>query len=67
VINVSLGRLPAGATAFALGQAGPDGTLSARGVAVLQQLPQGNRHLHVQIKVQDCSPASIVNALAFGG
>ena len=65
VLNASLGQLPAGATAYAIGFAGPDETLAARAVTVIRQLPQGNRQLRVQVK--NCSPASIDNALAFGG
>jgi hypothetical protein len=65
--NASLGQLPAGATTIALGYAGPDGTLSARGVVAILQLPQGGPQLHAQLHVKDCSPSSIDNTLAFGG
>jgi Domain of unknown function (DUF5666) len=67
--NASLGQLPAGATIRALGYAGPDGTLSARGVVGIRQLPQGGPQLHTQahVRVQNCSPASIDDALALGG
>ena len=67
--NVGLDQLPIGASAFALGHAGPDGTLSARAIAVIQQLPQGNPqvHVNVHVHVKNCSAASIDNALAFGG
>jgi hypothetical protein len=68
VPNASLGQLPAGAITFALGYAGPDGTLSARGVVGILGLPQGNPQPHAQahLRVQNCSPAAIDNALAFG-
>jgi len=65
VPHAGLGQLPAGGTTFAVGHAGPGGTLSARGVAVIRQLPQGNPQLNVSLK--NCSPASIDSALAFGG
>jgi hypothetical protein len=69
VTNASLGQLPAGATIVAIGYAGPDGTLSARGLMAIRQLPPGNPQLNVQahLHVSNCSPASIDNALAFGG
>jgi hypothetical protein len=60
VPHASPGQLPAGAAIFALGQAGPAGTLSARAVAAVSQLPAG-RHLSVSVK--DCSPSSIQEAL----
>jgi hypothetical protein len=42
VLNVSLRKLPAGASILALGSAGPDGTLSAAGVvAILAPPPAG--------------------------
>ena len=65
VSNASLGQLPAGATIFAVGYAGPDGTLSARGVLATLQLPQGGPQLHAQthIHVKDCSSRSIDAAL----
>jgi len=59
--HASPGQLQAGATIFALGRAGPDRTLSARAVAVIRQLPQGNPQLHVHLK--NCSPSSIDEAL----
>jgi hypothetical protein len=65
VPHASLGQLPAGGTTFAVGRAGPDGTLSAGAVAVIRQLPGGNSQLHVHLK--NCSPASIDSALALGG
>jgi hypothetical protein len=60
VPRASLGQLPAGATIFALGHAGPDGTLSARAVAAASQLPAG---AHVTVSVRDCSPSSIADAI----
>jgi hypothetical protein len=64
--NASLGQFPAGATILALGYAGPDGTLSAKGVVAILQLPQGGPQLHAQahIHVKDCSPSSIDEALS---
>ena len=60
VAHARLDQLPAGASVFAVGQAGPDGTLSARGVAAITQLRSGP---HVGVSVRDCSPSSIVDAL----
>jgi hypothetical protein len=60
VPHASLGQLRAGATIFALGHAGPDGTLSARAVAAVWQLRSG---AHVSVSVRDCSPSSITEAL----
>ncbi len=40
VLNASLAQFPAGATIVAVGSAGPDGTLSARGVVAILKLPQ---------------------------
>jgi hypothetical protein len=60
VPHASLGQLQAGATTFALGHAGPDGTLSAKAVATVSQLPQGG---HVNVSVRGCSPASIADAI----
>jgi hypothetical protein len=64
VPHASLGQLPAGATIFAVGQAGPDGTLSARAVAAVRQLPAGG---HLNVSFRSCSPSSIAAALALGG
>ena len=64
VPHASLGQLPAGATIFAFGQAGPDGTLSARAVAAIRQLPAGGR---LNVSFRGCSPSSIAAALALGG
>ncbi len=61
VPHASLGQLQAGATIFAVGQAGPNGTLSARGVAEVIQLPAGG---HINVSVRNCSAASIAEALA---
>jgi hypothetical protein len=58
--HASLGQLQPGTSIFALGQAGPDGTLSARGVAAVSQLPSGP---HTSVSVKDCSPSSITEAL----
>jgi hypothetical protein len=65
--KTNLGQLSAGATTIALGYAGPDGTLSARVIMAILQLPQGGPQLHAHLRVKDCSPASIDNTLAFGG
>jgi Domain of unknown function (DUF5666) len=54
------GQLQAGASIFAVGLAGPDGTLSARGVAAVWQLQSGR---HLSVSVRDCSPSSITEAL----
>lgn len=65
VTHVSPGQLPAGATIYTLGQAGPHGTLSARAVAAVSQLPAGG---HISVTVRNCSPTSIAEALdAIGG
>ena len=53
-------ELPAGSAVFALGYPGPAGTLSARAVAAVSQLPPG---AHVAVSVRDCSPKSIDEAL----
>jgi hypothetical protein len=55
-----LGQLRGGTAIFALGHAGPDGTLSASGVAAVSQLPSGAR---VSVSVKDCSPRSIQDAI----
>jgi hypothetical protein len=60
VPHASLGQLQDGTTLFALGHAGPDGTLLARGVAAVSQLPSGQ---HIGVSVKDCSPRSIDEAL----
>ena len=60
--HASPGQLQAGVTIFALGHPGPDGTLSATAVAAVSQLPAGG-HLNVSVRVRDCSPSSITEAL----
>jgi hypothetical protein len=60
--HASPSQLQIGATIFAVGQAGPDGTLSARAVAGVLQLPSGG-HIHASFKVKNCSPSSILMAL----
>jgi hypothetical protein len=60
VPHASLGQLQAGTRIFAVGDAGPDGTLSARGVAAITQLPSGP---HTSVSVKNCSPSSIAEAL----
>ncbi len=62
VPHASPGQLQVGATIFAVGHAGPDGTLSAQAVAAVSQLPAGP-HIGVSVKVKDCSPSSIEEAL----
>jgi len=58
--HASPGQLPVGATIFAVGGAGPDGTLSARAVAAVSQLQPG---VHIGVSVKNCSPSSIEEAL----
>jgi hypothetical protein len=60
VPDASPGQLQAGTRIFALGTAEPDGTLSARAVATVSQLPAGR---HVNVSLKDCSPSSMVYAL----
>jgi hypothetical protein len=60
VPHASLRQLRDGARIFALGNLGPDGTLSARAVATVSQLRSG---LHINVRVRNCSPSSIVEAL----
>jgi hypothetical protein len=75
VVNASLGQLPAGASILAIGDAGPNGTLSAVGVVAILQLPPGGPQLHAQtqmhvssrVHVKNCSPAAVDEALAAGG
>jgi hypothetical protein len=62
VPHASPDRLPPGVTILAVGQAGPDGTLSARAVAAVSQ-PRSGAHLNVSVKVKDCSPSSIDEAI----
>jgi len=56
------GQLQAGATIFALGHTGPDGTVAAQAVAAVSQLRPGT-HIGVSLKVKDCSPSSIDEAI----
>jgi hypothetical protein len=79
VTSASLDQLPVGATTVAVGHAGPDGTLSAAGVAAIFEISQnGQIQVHVSAhasvhtsghasgQAMNCSPASIADALAFG-
>ncbi len=54
------GQLQPGTTIFAVGRAAPDGTLTARAVAAVSQLPSGAQ---IGVSVKDCSPRSIDEAL----
>ncbi len=66
VPHASLEQLPAGIPIFALGNAGANGTLSARALTAVVELPVGP-HLNVHVSVKNCSPSSIIEALgAFG-
>ena len=82
VPHARLGQLKHGTTIFALGPAGPDGTLSARAVAAVSQLPPGlpvgvhgpagahthiSVHMHAGAHVGNCSPGAIAAALMPGG
>jgi hypothetical protein len=60
VPHASPAQLQPGTRIFALGNAGPDGTLSARAVAAVSQLPPG---AHIRVSVKDCSTSSILEAL----
>jgi hypothetical protein len=62
VPHASPGQLQPGTSIFAVGHAGPDGTLSAQGVAAITQLASGP-HTSVSVSVKDCSPSSITEAL----
>jgi hypothetical protein len=66
VHGVSLSQLQPGAITMALGYAGPDGTLSARGVVQPLvgpvEIPAG-AHVSLHTNVRDCSPASLADAL----
>jgi hypothetical protein len=59
--HASAAQLQAGTSIFALGNAEPDGTLSATAVAAVSQLPTGI--LHNNFSVKSCSPSSIIEAL----
>ena len=64
VPHASLGQLRAGNTVYAVGDPEPDGTLSAKAVAAVAQFPSGSRlHVSASLKVKDCSPGSIDEAL----
>ena len=60
VTHARLAQLPVGAAVFALGLAGADGTLAARAVAAVAQLPSGG---HISVSVKDCSSGSIAEAM----
>jgi len=62
VPHASARQLPVGVTIFAVGRAGPDGTLAAQEVAAVAQLRSGP-HVSVSVRVRDCSPSSIEEAL----
>jgi hypothetical protein len=64
VPHASLGQLQDGTALFALGQAGPHGTLTARAVAAVTQLPAGAR---LNVTARGCSPAAIAAGLVAGG
>ncbi len=53
-------QLSPGTHIFALGNAEPDGTLSARALAAVSQLPPGG---HIRVSLKDCSTSSILEAL----
>jgi hypothetical protein len=59
--HASPGQLQAGSQIFAVGNAGPGGTLSARAVATVSQLRSG---MHTNVTVKNCAPSSIVEALS---
>jgi hypothetical protein len=61
VLHARPGQLQAGTSIFAVGHAGPDGTLTAQAVAAVSRLPAGT---HVTLSVKDCSPSSVTEALA---
>lgn len=60
--HASPGQLQRGTAIFALGHAGPHGTLSARAVAAVSQLPSGP-HTSRSVSVRNCSPHSIDEAI----
>ena len=60
VPHASPGQLRAGESIFAVGHAGPDGTLSAQAVAAVSQLTSGRQ---VSVSVRDCSQNSVTEAL----
>jgi hypothetical protein len=82
VPHASLRQLRHGATIFAVGHPGPDGTLSAQAMAAVSQLPPGvpygmhapagahlrvSVHAHIGGHVHDCSPSAIAAGLLPGG
>ena len=72
VPHARLSQFRAGATTFAVGHAGPDGTLPAKAVTQVVQLPSEgpfglNPVLHVGMHVRSCSPSAIAAALTPGG
>jgi hypothetical protein len=60
--HASPAELPSGIAVLAVGHAGSNGTLSARAVAAVAQLRSGI-HVHVGVRVKDCSPSSVDAAL----
>jgi hypothetical protein len=71
VTSARLDQLSVGATTVAVGRTGPDGTLSAAGVAAIFEIPQNGQiqvhaSTHTSGRARNCSPASIADALAFG-
>jgi uncharacterized protein DUF5666 len=62
VPHASPGQLQVGATIFAIGHPGPDGTLSAKAVATVSQLSSGP-HTSISVSVRSCSRSSIAEAL----
>jgi hypothetical protein len=65
VPHASLSQLQDGTTIFALGHAGPGGTLTAQAVAAITQPPTGG-HLNVAYHGRGCSPSAIAEALGAG-
>jgi hypothetical protein len=60
VTPASLGMLQVGGSTLVVGHAGPNGTLSALGVIQPPDWPAG---AHTEVRVSDCSPASINHEL----
>jgi hypothetical protein len=58
--HASPDQLQIGAAVFALGQPGPDGTLSATAVAGVVEFSSGP---HIGVSLKGCSPSSIIAAL----
>jgi hypothetical protein len=61
--HARLGQLRPGTAAFAVGRAGPHGTLAARGVSTVVQ-PASGAQVHVHVQLHSCSPRAIIAALA---